>query len=100
LAVELATRGGDVVLADLQLDLAKKVASDICAAGGEATAMAVGVTDFSALEQVVHQAVQRTGRLGYLSIEKQSRLSCKPMTYRLAQRSVLVDKSFWMQYPR
>lgn len=66
LAEELATRGCEVVLADLQIELAQKAASDICTSGGKASAMEVDVTDFTALEQVVRQTVQRTGRLDYM----------------------------------
>lgn len=66
LAQELAARGCEVVLADLQIELAQKVASDICASGGKANAMKADVTDFAELEQVVHQTVQRTGRLDYM----------------------------------
>jgi NAD(P)-dependent dehydrogenase (short-subunit alcohol dehydrogenase family) len=66
LAQELATRGSEVVLADLQVEQAQEVASDICASGGRATAMEADVTDYAALERVVHQTVQRTGRLDHM----------------------------------
>jgi NAD(P)-dependent dehydrogenase (short-subunit alcohol dehydrogenase family) len=66
LAKELATRDCEVVLADLQVELAQKVASDICASGGRAAAMQADVTDYTALERVVHQTVQRAGRLDYM----------------------------------
>lgn len=66
LAEELAQRGSEVVLVDLQLQPAQKVASDICASGGKATALEVDVTDFAALQQVIDQTVQRTGRLDYM----------------------------------
>jgi NAD(P)-dependent dehydrogenase (short-subunit alcohol dehydrogenase family) len=66
LAEALATRGCEVVLVDLQVESAQKVVSDIRASGGRATAAAVDVTDFSALEQIVQETVQRTGRLDYM----------------------------------
>jgi NAD(P)-dependent dehydrogenase (short-subunit alcohol dehydrogenase family) len=66
LAEELAKRGGELILADLQIDLAEKVASEIQASGGRAKAVKVDVTDFLAMERLVHDAIERTGRLDYL----------------------------------
>lgn len=66
LAEELATRGCEVVLADRQIEMAKKVASKICSLGGKAEARQVDVTDFRAVEQLVQKAVERTGRLDYV----------------------------------
>jgi NAD(P)-dependent dehydrogenase (short-subunit alcohol dehydrogenase family) len=66
LAEELAKRGAEVVLADLQIELAEKVASGIQTAGGKATAVEVDVTNFSAVEAVVQKTVVRTGRLDYM----------------------------------
>ncbi len=66
IAKELAARGCDVVVADLQIDSANKVVSDICASGGKAEAVEVDVTQFPALEQIVNDTVQRTGRLDYM----------------------------------
>jgi len=66
LAEALATRGAEVVLADLQIDLATDVALQICQAGGSARAFKVDVTDFSALQQLVQDTVNRTGRLDYM----------------------------------
>jgi len=65
-AEELAKRGCDVVVADLQFEKAHKVATDILASGGKASAVKVDVTNFSALEQIVKETVQRTGRLDYM----------------------------------
>lgn len=66
LAEELAKRGGEVVLADLQIELAQEVASGIQAAGGKAAAVKLDVADFSAVEQLVQETVKRTGRLDYM----------------------------------
>jgi NAD(P)-dependent dehydrogenase (short-subunit alcohol dehydrogenase family) len=66
LAEELAQRGCEVVLADLQIELAQEVASKIQASGGKAEAMEVDVTDFSAVEKLVEATVKRTGRLDYM----------------------------------
>ena len=66
LAEELAKRGCEVVLADRQIELAQEVASKICASGGKARAFDVDVTDFTAVEQLVQETVERTGRLDYI----------------------------------
>jgi len=63
---ELAKRGCDVVLADLQIELAEEVASTIHASGGTATAVTVDVTDFPAMDTLVQATVKRTGWLDYL----------------------------------
>jgi NAD(P)-dependent dehydrogenase (short-subunit alcohol dehydrogenase family) len=66
LAVELTKRGCEVVLADLQADLAEEVVSGIRASGGKAKAVKTDVTDFPAMEHLVQKTVKRTGRLDYL----------------------------------
>jgi len=66
LAGELAQRGCEVVLADLQVSLAKKVASEIRTAGGKARAVRIDVTDFPVMKNLVKETVKRTGRLDYI----------------------------------
>ena len=66
LAEELARRGCEVVLADLQIELAEEVASGIRISGGKATAIEVDVTNFPAVDRLVQETVKRTGRLDYL----------------------------------
>jgi len=66
LAKELAKRGCEVVLADLQIELAGEVVSEINASGGKAKAVKINVTDFSSMEQLVQETVKRTGRLDYI----------------------------------
>jgi NAD(P)-dependent dehydrogenase (short-subunit alcohol dehydrogenase family) len=66
LAEELAKRGCEVVLIDLQIELAEEVASAIRAAGGKAKAVNIDVTDFPAMEQVVQETFRLTGRLDYM----------------------------------
>ena len=66
LAEELAKRGCEVVLADLQIELAKEVASAIRATGGKARAFLLDVAVFSAVESLLQDTVQRTGRLDYM----------------------------------
>jgi len=66
LAEELAKRGCEVVLADLQIELAEEVASKIHLSGGKAKAVKADVTDFPAIEHLVQETVKRTGRLDYI----------------------------------
>ncbi len=66
IAEELARRGCEVVLADLQFELAQEVAVGIKTAGGKATAVQLDVTDYPAVEQVIRDTVARTGRLDYM----------------------------------
>ncbi len=66
IAEELGTRGCEVVLADLQIELAEEVASEIRIAGGKAEALELDVTNFSAVECLLQETVERTGRLDYM----------------------------------
>lgn len=66
LAEELAGRGCEVVLADLQIEQAQEAADRIREAGGKARAARLDVTDPEGFEQLVRDTVQRTGRLDYL----------------------------------
>lgn len=66
LAEELARRGCEVVLADLQIELAEQVASEIRVSGGKANAVNIDVTNFPAMAQLVQETVNRTGRLDYI----------------------------------
>ncbi|NIM98022.1 MAG: SDR family NAD(P)-dependent oxidoreductase [candidate division Zixibacteria bacterium] len=66
IAEELAKRGCEVVLADLQIELAEEVASEIHGSGGKAKAVKIDVTDFFALQQLVQETVKCTGRLDYI----------------------------------
>jgi NAD(P)-dependent dehydrogenase (short-subunit alcohol dehydrogenase family) len=66
LAEELVKRGCEVVLADLQIELAEEVASEIRVAGGKGEALELDVTDFPAVECLLQETVERTGRLDYM----------------------------------
>lgn len=66
IAEELAKHGCEVVLADLQIELAEEVASKIQGSGGTAQAVKVDVTDFPAMDKLVQTTVKRTGRLDYI----------------------------------
>ncbi len=62
----LAENGCDVVVCDLKDDLAEQVAEGIRAKGGKASAVKLDVTDFNAVEKVVKDTYERTGRLDYM----------------------------------
>ncbi|MBN1653472.1 MAG: SDR family oxidoreductase [Deltaproteobacteria bacterium] len=66
LAEQLARRGSEVVLADLQNALAEEVAEQIRSAGGKATTAKLDVTDFSAVQKAIQETFVRTGRIDYL----------------------------------
>jgi NAD(P)-dependent dehydrogenase (short-subunit alcohol dehydrogenase family) len=62
----LARRGAHVVLADLQVDLAREVAARIRDNGGQATAEELDVTDFPATNRLVQDTYRGAGRLDYV----------------------------------
>jgi NAD(P)-dependent dehydrogenase (short-subunit alcohol dehydrogenase family) len=66
LAEALAQRGAQVVLADLQIDPAREVATRIREGGGRATAEDLDVTDYSAISRLVQNTFQSAGRLDYI----------------------------------
>ena len=91
LAKELAKRGCEVVLADLQIELAKEVASEIWAAGGRARAFNVDVTDFMAVEQLVQETVERTGRLDYIFNNVGIAIGGNVSHYRIGDWNYMMD---------
>jgi NAD(P)-dependent dehydrogenase (short-subunit alcohol dehydrogenase family) len=66
LAEALAGRGARVVIADLQIDLAREVTAGIVEKGGHATAELLDVTDFAATEQLIQCTFRNEGRLDYV----------------------------------
>jgi len=66
LAEELARRGAEVVLADLQIEMAQEVATQIQTSGGRAKAVEVDVTDFPAMQRLVRKTFESSGRLDYI----------------------------------
>lgn len=63
LASGFAREGANVVIADLNLDAAEALASEIATSGGSATAVRVDVTDREAVRAGIAHAVERHGRL-------------------------------------
>ncbi len=66
MAEELARKGADVVLADVQSELAEEVARGIRAQGGRASAEGVDVTDFASVQKLVHMTFDEKGRLDFM----------------------------------
>jgi NAD(P)-dependent dehydrogenase (short-subunit alcohol dehydrogenase family) len=66
IAEALSQRGAQVILADLQADLAETVAVGIRAAGGDAIAVGIDVTDFQAMKALIEQTLRTKGRIDYL----------------------------------
>src|SRR6516165_7596543 len=61
----LCRLGAEVILADLQVDLAEEVAAKIRAGGGKATATSLDVRDFGAMDRLVQETCTDRGRLDY-----------------------------------
>jgi len=66
LAEALAERGCEVVVADLQTELAEDTAGALRARGSRATASHLDVTDFAAVSRLVQETVRQCGRLDYM----------------------------------
>ena len=66
LARELAKQGGEVVLADVQIDAANVIAAEIRLSGGKASAHYLDVTDSDAVEGFVMRIAAEKGRLDYM----------------------------------
>lgn len=66
LAQALAERGCEVVLADRQIESAEEAAAAIGSSGGTATASELDVTDADAVERLVRETAERTGRLDFV----------------------------------
>ena len=66
LSEALGRRGASVVLADRQAALTQEVAAGIRERGGQASAVELDVTDFTAVDQLVRATAQAQGRLDYM----------------------------------
>lgn len=63
---ELARRSCEVVIADRQAELAEEIATNLRQSGRKATAAAIDVTNYPAMEKLVQGTIRRTGRLDYM----------------------------------
>lgn len=66
LSEELSQRGCEVVIADIQEELAEQVASNLRQKGRKATAAKIDVTNLTDVKQMVESTVERTGRIDYI----------------------------------
>lgn len=66
LAEAFATEGSAVVVADLDIDEAERVAASIRAAGGDALAVAVDVSDAASVDALAAATIARYGRVDVL----------------------------------
>jgi len=65
-AKALVDKGCDVIIADLQGNLAKKVAEEISTSKASVHAVELDTRDVNAMERLVQDTVARTGRLDYM----------------------------------
>lgn len=65
-AMGLAARGAMVVVNDLSLEAAGKVADEIRSAGGQALPLAASVSDFEQVQEMVNKTVSMWGRVDVL----------------------------------
>ena len=94
LAVELARRGCEVVLADLQIEMAQDVAAQIQNSGGRAKAVKLDVTDFPALERLVRETVKSSGRLDYIFNNAGIAIGCTANHYSIEDWNKIIDVNF------
>jgi NAD(P)-dependent dehydrogenase (short-subunit alcohol dehydrogenase family) len=67
IALELGKRGGaEIVLADLQTDLAEELAETLRRGGARATVVGLDVRDGDAVERMVSEAQRTAGRIDYV----------------------------------
>ena len=91
LAFELAKRGCEVVLADLQLEEAQDIVFQIQASGGRAKTVRVDVTDFPALEELVRETIECSGRLDYMFNNAGIAIACTADHYTISDWNKIVD---------
>ena len=63
---ELARRGAQVIIADINADLMKETAEEISKTGGHVKTSALDVRDFEAVKKLVDDTVAEYGRLDYM----------------------------------
>ena len=66
IALELATCGSTVVLSDIDIEGAERVASELKELGGKALALKTDVSDFGQAQEMIERAVSDYGRLDIL----------------------------------
>jgi NAD(P)-dependent dehydrogenase (short-subunit alcohol dehydrogenase family) len=88
IGAELVRRGAEVVLADLQIELAEEAARAI---GARATAAHVDVRDGDAVEALVAETVARAGRIDYVLANAGSGVFGETHLYEARDWDFLID---------
>ena len=91
LACELARRGCEVVLADMQIEMAQDVAAQIQSSGGKARAVKVDVTDLPSMERLVREAFESSGRLDYIFNNAGIAIACTAEHYSSEDWNKIID---------
>jgi NAD(P)-dependent dehydrogenase (short-subunit alcohol dehydrogenase family) len=87
----LAERGCDVVLADVDGELANNAAAAIRSRGLKATAASVDVTNFAAISKTIDETVKRCGRLDYMFNNAGISLSGEVLAHRMEDWDRILD---------
>ena len=91
LAFELARLGAEVVLADMQIEMAQDVAAQIQASGGRARAVELDVTDFPAVERLVRETFEGSGRLDNIFNNAGIAIGCTADQYCIEDWNKIID---------
>lgn len=95
LCLELGREGSRVIVTDIALETAKEVAAEIKAAGGQAWAMWLDVSEVEAVQAVVKEIKQSFQRLDYIFNNAGIALAgeIRDMTYSQWQK--MIDVNIW-----
>lgn len=88
---ERSWRGAEVILADLQLDLAEEAVAGIRAKGGKARAVALDVSDFVAVQRLIEQVAASAGRIDYLFNNAGITIAGETHLYEIADWTRVID---------
>ncbi len=95
LSEELARRGTEVFLADLQEEQLEEVAAGIRAAGGKASACNLDVAYYAPVEAFVQQAYRSTGRLDFIFNNAGITVAGRPEVLSLQDWRCIVDVNLY-----
>ena len=91
LSEALAERGCEIVLADIDSQLADCGASAIRMRGLKATAASVDVTDFAAISKTIDDTIKRCGRLDYMFNNAGISISGEVLVHRMEDWDRILD---------
>ena len=87
----LAERGCEVVLADVDGQLAENAAAAICSRGQKAIAASVDVSDFAAVSKTIYETMKRCGRLDYIFNNAGISIGGEVLAHRIEDWNRIVD---------